>query len=300
MFKSHLLKKLALGALVLTSALAIGTTANAAKTKIADISQYQGTVNWAKAATQLKFALIRVQHGNTGDSDFQIDTHRNINGNGATKYGVPFGNYDFTEFTSVNDAKKEARDFYARSHKNARFYVLDNEKRMTGVAGKEQTYVNAWLSTMRSLTNKPLVYYSYQNFVNVHKINFGQFDGSWIANYSAQPNVATDLWQYTSSGSLAGISGRVDLNKVLNSTTVNSWLKKTPASYYKDVNSGATVTATRSINRYSNANLTGKVGSMSYGKSYTASSVTKSGNYYRIHLSNGNYITANKAYVQVK
>lgn len=78
---------------------------------------------------------------------------------------------------------------------------------------------------MRKLTNKPLVYYSYQNYVNVHKINYSKFDGSWIANYSAKPNVTTDLWQYTSHGSLSGISGRVDLSKAVKGSVVNSWLK---------------------------------------------------------------------------
>lgn len=142
------------------AAFTFAVNASAAKTKIADVSQYQGNINWSKASKQLKFAIIRVQHGDTGDADFRIDTHKNINANGAYKYKVPFGQYGYAEFSSVADAKREAKDFYKRSSSKARFYVLDNEHRKG--KGSEQSYVNAWLAQMRKLTNKPLVYYSYQ------------------------------------------------------------------------------------------------------------------------------------------
>ncbi|PAK68765.1 1,4-beta-N-acetylmuramidase, partial [Staphylococcus haemolyticus] len=89
------------------AAFTFAINASAAKTKIADVSQYQGNINWSKASKQLKFAIIRVQHGDTGDADFRIDTHKNINANGAYKYNVPFGQYGYAEFSSVADAKKE-------------------------------------------------------------------------------------------------------------------------------------------------------------------------------------------------
>ena len=301
--KNHrLLKKLFAGSLAMVSMLSIGTTAFAAKTKIADVSQYQGNINWSKASKDLKFAIIRVKHGNPGDSDYSIDTKRTVNANGAAKYGVPFGQYDFAEFDSVADAQKDARQFYALTSTKAKFYVLDNEKRKSGVKGKEQTYVNAWLSTMRGLTNKPLVYYSYQNFVSVHGISSAKFDGSWIANYSAKPNVSTDLWQYTSTGSLSGISGHVDLSKVVDSSTVSSWYTNTAkTTYLSSVTNGQKIRTTRGINRYQTANLTGKIASVSYNKTLTAKSVVKSSTgTYRIQLTDGSYITANKAYVQAQ
>lgn len=89
------------------AAFTISTNVSASKTKIADVSQYQGTINWSKASKQLKFAIIRVQHGDTGDADFRIDTHKDINANGAYKYNVPFGQYGYAEFSSVADAKKK-------------------------------------------------------------------------------------------------------------------------------------------------------------------------------------------------
>ncbi len=93
------------------AAFTFAINASAAKTKIADVSQYQGNINWSKASKQLKFAIIRVQHGDTGDADFRIDTHKNINANGAYKYNVPFGQYGYAEFSSVADAKRKQETF---------------------------------------------------------------------------------------------------------------------------------------------------------------------------------------------
>lgn len=283
------------------AAFTISTNVSASKTKIADVSQYQGNINWSKASKDLKFAIIRVQHGDTGDADFRIDTKKDINANGAYKYKVPFGQYGYAEFSSVADAKKEAKDFYKRSSSKTRFYVLDNEHRKG--KGSEQSYVNAWLSTMRKLTNKPIVYYSYQSYVHTYKINYSKFDGSWIANYSQKPDVSTDLWQYTSKGRLSGITGNVDLSKIVDSKTVNSWLKQSSAdqakpTYFTSVPSSKQVTTTRSIYQYNDVNFKSRVSKLAAGKKLTVKAVSKSDHgAYRFELSNGNYITANKAYV---
>lgn len=45
-------------------------------------------------------------------------------------YRVPFGNYAFCRFISINDAKKEAQDFWARGDKDAKFWVADVEVRI--------------------------------------------------------------------------------------------------------------------------------------------------------------------------
>ncbi|KRL22698.1 DUF5776 domain-containing protein [Lentilactobacillus kisonensis] len=283
------------------AAFTISTNVSASKTKIADVSQYQGTINWSKASKQLKFAIIRVQHGDTGDADFRIDTHKDINANGAYKYNVPFGQYGYAEFSSVADAKKEAKDFYKRSNAKARFYVLDNEHRKG--KGSEQSYVNAWLATMRKLTNKPLVYYSYQNYVNVHKVNYSKFDGSWIANYSQKPNVPTDLWQYTSTGRLSGIKGNVDLSKVVNASTVNTWLKQSSAdkakpTYFTSIPVSKQVTVSKKIYQYQDVNFKSRLTKVNTGTKLTVKGISKSDHgTYRLQLTNGNYITANKEFV---
>ncbi|GIN93305.1 hypothetical protein J22TS1_43560 [Siminovitchia terrae] len=74
--------------------------------KIADLSHHQGTINWANASQELTFAILRVQDGST-----VIDRQYKNYVAGAKQYGVPFGNYAFCRFVSLNDARVEARDF---------------------------------------------------------------------------------------------------------------------------------------------------------------------------------------------
>lgn len=306
------LHKLVAGIAAFAAVLAVGvslntTTANAAGKKVADISQYQGNINWKKASKDLKYAIIRVQHGSKGDAGYMIDSKRNVNANGAYKNGVPFGQYMFAEFTSVKDAQQEAKDFYKRSNKHTKFFVLDEEKRMPSAKGKEQTYVNAWLKTMRGLTDKPLIMYAGEYYANAHNLNFDKFDGTWIAKYSSiKPKVSgtsVDLWQYTSTGRVSGISGNVDLNKVLDSSAVNKWFSgktKSAASYYKSMTDVSGIKTKKTVYQYNSTSFTKNKRStkVTAGTKLAVKAITKnSKNAYRFQLTNGKYVTANQAYV---
>lgn len=306
-------RKLGAGLAAAAAILAVGiglstTTAQAAGSKVADVSQYQGNINWTKASKDLKYAIIRVQHGSKGDAGYMVDSKRNVNANGAYKAGVPFGQYMFAEFTSVKDAKQEAKDFYKRSNAHTKFFVLDEEKRMPSAKKSEQTYVNAWLKTMRSLTDKPLIMYAGEYYANAHKLDFSKFDGSWIAKYSStKPKVtgtSIDLWQYTSTGRVSGISGNVDLNKIQNSSVVKSWFAGTSAhstaSYYKSVKNVTGIKIDKNVYEYNSTLFTKGQRStkLTAGKKVAVKAITKnSKNAYRFQLNNGKYVTANKAFV---
>ncbi|GEO66603.1 GH25 family lysozyme [Levilactobacillus spicheri] len=308
-----LLQRFGIGLAAMAAVVAVGvglntTTANAAGKKVADISQYQGNINWSKASKDLKYAIIRVQHGSKGDKGYMVDSARNTNANGAYKYGVPFGQYMFAQFTSVKDAQQEAKDFYKRSNAHTKFFVLDEEQRMSSATKSEQTYVNAWLKTMRKLTNKPLILYSGEYYATAHKLDFSKFDGAWIAKYSSVkpsvPGVSADLWQYTSKGRVSGISGNVDLNKVLDSSTVNSWFKSAAAhattSYYQTISGVTGIKTTKPVYEYSSINFTksARGTKVKAGTKLAVKAITKnSKGAYRFQLTNGKYVTANQSYV---
>ena len=51
-----------------------------------------------------------------------------------------------------------------------------------------------------------------------------KFDFTWIPRYSSTPpKYKCDLWQYTSTGSVKGISGNVDLNKITGDGRTLEW-----------------------------------------------------------------------------
>ncbi len=195
--------------------------AHASTTTIPDISEWQGKLTASqvkKLKNQVSFIINRRQYGAS-----YIDKYATNNTNLYAQYGIPFGEYDYAKFTSVASAQKEARLFYNRSNKSARFYVLDYEENDMR-SGSSNSAVKAWYNTMRSLTSKKLIFYSYQSFALAHAATARKaFDAQWIANYSTKPTIKTDLWQYSNKKYLPALKKSVDASTILNSKKPISW-----------------------------------------------------------------------------
>jgi len=200
----------------------------AATLAIPDISEWQGRLT-ATQVEQMKphvsFVINRRQYGaNYVDKDAANNTALYV------KYGIPFGEYDFSQFTSVASARQEARDFYARSNKAARFYVLDFEVN-TVKSGTTNAAVTAWEQQMRALTPKKLIFYSYQSFATTYANTSRQlFNAQWIADYTARtPQIPYAMWQYTDHFYMAGLNKYVDNSQVATWVHPVSWWLATGA-----------------------------------------------------------------------
>lgn len=200
---------------------------------IADISKWQGNIDWAKASKKLDLAIIRTQHGSTDE-----DTYHKINEAGAKKYGVPFGVYAFCLATSSADARVEANDFYNRADKNAEFYVIDVEKN-TSLSGESmRTITNAYINQLRTRTDKKIGLYIAHHLYESFNLDTSKANFVWIPRYStSQPAYSYDLWQYTDRGRIDGINANVDLNRLNSNLTLEKFLNKAQSSndnYQKD------------------------------------------------------------------
>lgn len=191
--------------------------------KIADLSKWQPTVDYKAFATECDLAILRVQDGSTNkDQVYQIHA------NGCDKYNVPFGVYAFTRFTSVEDAKVEARDFYNRAtaggHK-PKFFVADVE-----VASMKdmRAGTNAFIAELRRLGAEKVGIYVAHHLYNSFNLDYSKADFVWIPRYAAdgksiiEPKYPCDLHQYTDRGTIVGVNGAVDLNR-LTGTKPLSW-----------------------------------------------------------------------------
>lgn len=197
--------------------------------KIADISKWQGTINWSKASSELDLVIIRVQYGST-----TIDSKYKEYVAGAKQYKIPFGHYAYALYTSVNDAVQEAKDFWARCDKNAAFYVVDVEEITTNKASDLVPATQAFIDYLHSQGAKKVGLYSGDSFYKTNNLSRVKADFLWIARYgvnnglpSTKPSVACDLWQYTSTGTVAGISGDVDLNAINGSKPLSYFTSST-------------------------------------------------------------------------
>ena len=180
--------------------------------KIVDISKYQPTVNYDKLIADTALIILRAGYRGT-QGGIHEDQKFELHASELTKRGVRFGVYFYSIADSEEKAREEARLFfqYAKPY-NPLFWAMDAEK--------EQITTNAIVAfgdELRRLgadkVGNYIANHLYQkyNYVSIRN----QFDFTWIPKYSSTPpSYKCDLWQFTSTGSVNGISGNVDLNNI--------------------------------------------------------------------------------------
>ena len=194
---------------------------------IIDISKYQGTVNFDKLAPHVSLVILRVTCGTAVDSKFVTYA------NALNDRGIPFGVYCYSKASTDAQAKAEALRMYqvAESY-GPRFYVMDAE-----YSTLNQSAISAFAKALRKLGADKIGCYIAHNYYS--KFGYAgvrsQYDFTWIPRYgkndgtlknSTLPAYSCDLWQYTSSGSIPGISGKVDMNVITGQGKSLSWFTR--------------------------------------------------------------------------
>lgn len=191
---------------------------------IADISHYQGEIDWESARKNLQLCIFRASVGLNEDNRYLSY---------AKKSGIPFGVYHYVKSGSVIEAEKEAKFFYETATQEGLkplFFVADIEYE-TQTKSTTKPVTLAFCDTLRKLGAKKVGLYIGQSRYPYIEDSLNKFDFIWIPRYGKntgyadetyKPKYSCDLWQYTSKGSVEGISGNVDLNK-LNGTKNLEW-----------------------------------------------------------------------------
>lgn len=199
--------------LALVMAVAPVTTASAAVGDLGiDVSYHQGAINWQAVAADpqnIKYAFIRVGSFKSG-----VDAFFHANMQGAQAAGIQTGAYIYSYSTSPEMAVQEALFTIACIQNYPVSYpvVYDVEDTFHKLMTTEQLQVMiaAFCNTVESAGYFPMVYSSRNWFVE--RIGNVPYE-KWVAQYNTYcnyPNPA--FWQFTSSGSVAGVQGRVDMN----------------------------------------------------------------------------------------
>ena len=187
-----------------------------------DVSKHQGKINWAEVKKSgIEFAIIRVGfRGQTAGSIYE-DAYFKTNVNGAVSNGIKVGIYFYSCAINEDEALQEAAWVVnmIKSYRITYPVVYDFEDfgryRCAGVSGEQATSnAIAFLNYVRNAGYTPMMYANKNDITN--RFNKSRLSGYkfWLAHYTSQTNYTGkyDMWQYTSSGSVPGISGRVDMN----------------------------------------------------------------------------------------
>ena len=192
-----------------------------------DVSHWQNTINWPSvAAAGKKFAFIKASE----DTDF-VDNMYQTNRAQAKAAGLYVGAYHFAQpSTVVGNGAAQADHFLdtATPASGELFPVLDLE-RSNGLGTTPMiTWVREYLGRIYERTGVRAIIYCSPNFWRNYMGDttwFAQngYEVLWIAHWTTAPAPSLPaggwggngwtFWQYTSDGSVPGITGRVDLNR---------------------------------------------------------------------------------------
>ena len=209
-----------------------------------DVSEFQGEIDWAKVKKQVDFAILRLGYGSDDDYPSQKDIRFDENMEACMKYDIPVEVYLFSYAVTPERGVAEARHVIKALDKyrnKVKIYKVWYDIEPSGVnTVLKQTMNNNTLENRQRLSamcnnfRDTLAPYGYSVGIYAsasiaknyfEKDLFIDYD-LWIAHYTGatqddplampsdldQDEYLYVMWQYTSSGSVNGIYGGVDMN----------------------------------------------------------------------------------------
>ena len=184
--------------------------------QVVDVSTFQQTIDWSQVKQDgIVGAMIRAGYGFG-----TVDNQYRANVTGCENNGIPYGMYHYSYATNIEDAKKEAEFFINNAKGTSPSYPLamDVEEASQAAMGKQAltAMILAFCDMIKAAGYQPMLYTNLNWATNY--IDMSQIDNAGIRVWIAQYNTTLDykgnyfLWQYTSSGRVAGIPANVDLN----------------------------------------------------------------------------------------
>jgi len=187
-----------------------------------DVSRYQGDIDWEKvAASGIDFAFLRAGFRGYGSGELQADETFLTNAMAASQQGIEIGVYFFTQAINEDEAREEARMVIDALGGNQVAYpvVLDVEKvkggRMNALDQEQLTDVClAFCDEVSTAGYEPMIYGNLETFMMMLDLERLEGIRKWLAYYNNDIYFPYefDIWQYSSSGKVDGIEGKVDMN----------------------------------------------------------------------------------------
>lgn len=191
-----------------------------------DISKQTSSVNFAGLkAAGVDYVMIRV--GGRGYSTGQITIDENFKENieGAIAEGLDVGVYFYSQAISQEEAVQEAgiviqnlepyRDKVKYPVAFDMEFVVNDEARIDGLNRDDRTMIaTAFLETVRAAGYVPMIYGDKEWLIKEIDIAKLQDYDVWLAQDADIPDYPYEyaMWQYTTTGTLNGITGDADLN----------------------------------------------------------------------------------------
>ncbi|MDE7284646.1 MAG: Ig-like domain-containing protein, partial [Lachnospiraceae bacterium] len=190
-----------------------------------DVSKWNGNIDWnAVRNSGISYAIIRCGYRGSTTGALIEDPKFRANIQGAQNAGIKVGVYFFTQAVNDVEAVEEASMVLSliKGYNLALPVFLDveatsgNSGRADKISVDSRTAVcSAFCQTIQNSGYKAGIYANtewFNSFINTPSLTSYKI---WLAQYAAAPTYARtkiDMWQYSSKGTISGISGNVDMN----------------------------------------------------------------------------------------
>lgn len=188
-----------------------------------DVSAHQGEIDWEQVREAgVEFAIIRIGYRGYTSGGLYEDEYARANLEGAREAGLEVGAYFYSQALNPEEAREEAQfcleildgfelDFpmvydweYVSSE--ARTADMDRDTLMECIRG--------FCGEVELAGYRPMVYFNptmAQSLLELEELLEYPW---WLAMYSDEMSYPyqVEMWQYTATGSVPGISGDTDLN----------------------------------------------------------------------------------------
>lgn len=191
-----------------------------------DVSKYNTKIDWKEVKESgIDFVFIRAGYTGWGNGLMVSDPYFEQHIEGAIDAGLEIGVYYFTQAITTSEAKEEV-DYVNKLIAPYREHVTLPLVIDTEPSGSGQGRADFLSKTQRTKVVKAFCeraeYRGYEAMIYMSKswainnVDMSQLDqfAVWIAQYNVCNTTPYDYryWQYTSDGSVPGITGRVDMN----------------------------------------------------------------------------------------
>lgn len=193
-----------------------------------DVSYYQGNIDWKKVKNSgVEFVIIRVGYRGYGSAGTLVEDPKfKTYLDGATKAGLKVGVYFYTQAITTAEAQEEAKFVLDRikgySLQMPVYYDIESVDYDTGrldSAGlskaQKTALCTAFCDTIIKSGYSAGVYanYTWLNYY-IDGAGLGKKYPIWLAHYTSNTNYdqRMDMWQYSGSGTVSGISAYTDVN----------------------------------------------------------------------------------------
>ena len=193
--------------------------------KFIDLSKYNVVTNWKLVKANIDAVMIRAGYRGYGSGKVTIDAKAEEYCAACKDNGIPFGLYFMSQAITEAEAEEEALFTVEMAKKYGATLplIIDSEDgdgtakvvRADGLSKDLRTkIVNKFCLACNLQGYQSGVYASTSWFVNKLDVSKLLSLKLWVAQYASKCTAAhrVDAWQYTSHGTIPGITGRVDVS----------------------------------------------------------------------------------------